>query len=53
MDLTEDATLVVEALNCPAAENVRLRELLDRLDKGGGLGMDIHARIRAALGKST
>lgn len=50
MDRPEDAAMVVEALNGPAAENARLRELLEWLDKGGGLGLDIHAKIRAALG---
>lgn len=33
------------------AEVRRLRELLDWIDRGGGLGLDVHQRIRAALGK--
>ena len=31
------------------AENERLRALLERMDRRGGLGLDVHAWIRAAL----
>lgn len=32
-----------------AAERDRLREMLEWLDRGGGLGLGVHARIRAAM----
>lgn len=33
------------------AELQKSRELLERLDKRGGLGIDVHAEIRVVLGK--
>lgn len=35
-----------------AADNKRLREVLEWLDDGGGLGHTRHERIQAALGKT-
>lgn len=32
-----------------SAENARLRQILEWLDHRGGLGLDVHDRIRAAL----
>jgi len=34
------------------AERDELRDLLELLDRGGGLGLDVHSRIRVALGKA-
>ena len=31
-------------------DNAQLRALLESLDGGGGLGLDVHRRIRTALG---
>jgi len=43
--------IALAELRASRGEVEKLREMLEWLDRGGGLGRDVHAMIRKALGK--